>query len=90
MPPRAPRYKGIRDRLRAVRKARALTLVALGSAAGVTHATIQHIETGRTVPGIDTVEKIATALGVDPRWLAYGGDDGPIETEADAEAKDRR
>ena len=77
MAKRAPRYKGIRDRLKTARKDKGLTLIALGTASGLTHATIQHIETGRTIPGIDTVEKIADALGVDPRWLAYGGADGP-------------
>ena len=30
------------------------------------------IENGLTIPAVDTLEKIAAAIGVAPMWLAYG------------------
>lgn len=74
---RAPRYLGIRDRLKSLRQKRGLSLNALGIAAGLTYTTIHNIETGRTVPGIDTVEKIADALGISPAWMAFGEGEPP-------------
>jgi len=79
---RAPRYLGIRDRLKTLRQKRGLSLNALGIAAGLTYTTIHNIETGRTVPGLDTVEKIADALGISPSWLGFGeGDAVPAGTD---------
>lgn len=74
---RAPRYLGIRDRLKSLRQKRGLSLNALGIAAGLTYTTIHNIETGRTVPGIDTVEKIADALDISAAWLAFGEGEPP-------------
>lgn len=33
---------------------------------------VSRIELGRISPGVDTVEKLATALGISPVWLAFG------------------
>lgn len=33
---------------------------------------VQHIERGKVTPGIDTVERLANAVGLDASWLAYG------------------
>lgn len=54
---------------------RNLTSNALGQLSGLTHTTIRQIESGRTIPGVDTVEKLANALGVDASWFAFGNPD---------------
>lgn len=51
-----------------------LTPAEVGLAVGLSRQTCAYIETSRRVPGIDTVEKIASSLGVSPCWLAYGTD----------------
>jgi transcriptional regulator with XRE-family HTH domain len=50
--------------LRALRKARGLSLEALSGSSGVSRAALSQIETGKTNPSIGAVWKIATALGV--------------------------
>lgn len=68
---------GLRDRLRRTRKAQELSIAGLAEKAGLAHTTIRNIEEGRRMPGVDTVEMLARALGVDPRWLAYDGTPEP-------------
>jgi len=59
-----------------------MTVAELARRSGVTAGAIHTIETGKSVPGVDTAEKIAKALGVDPRWFAYGyGEDVPMFQE---------
>ena len=50
--------------LREIRKARGLTLEAIGYLAGVDAATVSRIENGRVQPKPETVVAIARALGV--------------------------
>jgi transcriptional regulator with XRE-family HTH domain len=50
--------------LRALRKARGLSLEALAQASGVSRAALSQIETGKSNPSIGAVWKIATGLGV--------------------------
>lgn len=64
--------EGIHTRLRFVRQARGLSYHALARLSGVTHTALHQIEAGKNIPGLDTAEKIAIALGVDPRWFGYG------------------
>jgi transcriptional regulator with XRE-family HTH domain len=66
-----PLHQGLALRLRRARKAAALNRHELASRAGVSDPLIRHIEEG-SVPGIDTIERIALALGMSPCWLAYG------------------
>ena len=66
-------------RVREARKARQVTQLELAARTGVAHSTVVRIERGQARPQIATVAKIAEALGVDPKWLAFGG--GPEETE---------
>lgn len=40
-------------------------------AAGIAEASVMAIERG-VLPQIDTVERIAVALGTDPGWLGFG------------------
>jgi transcriptional regulator with XRE-family HTH domain len=44
---------------------------------GVSTTTIIDTEHGRRVPGADTLERLAIALGVEPAWLAYGDGRAP-------------
>ena len=69
----------IGERLRRARKDRKVTQLELAARTGVAHSTVVRIERGQTRPRIETVGKIAEALGVDPRWLAFG--DGLGRTE---------
>ena len=71
------RCEGVASRLRATRAARGLSMRALARAAGLTDTAVRTTETGATMPGLDTAEALAKALGVSPGWLAYGL--GPME-----------
>lgn len=61
----------IGERIKATRKERGLTQVALAKAAKVQQSTIADLERGRTNKTPSTAQ-IATALGVDAMWLATG------------------
>lgn len=63
---------GFGVRLRDSRQRAGITYRALAVAAGVSTPLIQLYQRGETNPRIETVERLAVALGVDPRWLAYG------------------
>lgn len=64
--------ESLRERLLAVRANRDLTRAEVARSAGVSHDTVKKIEEGRTLPGVDTAERLARALGLDPRWLVFG------------------
>jgi transcriptional regulator with XRE-family HTH domain len=70
------RSLGVAARLREARQARGLSVRVLATAAGVSHTAVGNVERG-TMPGLDTAEALAVALGVSPAWLAYGL--GPME-----------
>lgn len=63
---------GYPARLREARERSGISVRALAKAIGSTPASIWAWEAGKYFPGIDVVEKLATALGVEPGWLAYG------------------
>jgi transcriptional regulator with XRE-family HTH domain len=69
---RNPLYWGTGERLRALGIANNLTQTEIAAAAGVSRGMISNIEHGVHVPRIDVVERLATALGVLPSWLAFG------------------
>ena len=56
--------------LKEARAARLLTVRALAERAGVAFSTVLLIETGRSVPRFDAIQKIAAALGMEPREIA--------------------
>ena len=62
----------IGHRLRVLRQTKGLSYAALGKLAGVSNAMVMYIETGHTTPGLEIVIKLSRALGVDPRWFAFG------------------
>jgi transcriptional regulator with XRE-family HTH domain len=49
-----------------------LTVAEVARRAGVTAEGVRSIEKGRVMPGLETVERIAGALNIDPRWLSFG------------------
>jgi transcriptional regulator with XRE-family HTH domain len=53
------------ENLRRIRKERGLSQRALAARAGVVKSTIYEAEAGRHVPRIQTLEKLADALGVE-------------------------
>lgn len=56
-----------------MKKARKVSFDAVASAAGLPDGiTVYLLEQGRRIPRLDTVEKIAYALGVSPAFLAFG------------------
>jgi uncharacterized SAM-dependent methyltransferase/DNA-binding XRE family transcriptional regulator len=72
--------EGIPRRLKTTRKAAGLTQRRTGELAGVSASTTQMAEMGGgRFPCVDTVERLAYALGVSAAWLAFG--DGPASTE---------
>lgn len=76
------------ERLETTRKAQKLTYAKLAELSGVNSKAIQEYVRGegpkqqeinkqrglleKPLPSIDTVENLATALKIDPRWLAFG------------------
>ncbi len=79
-----PLYFGLASRLRKARKAEGLSFDSLADAARLTNgSTVFELESKRGHhPRIDTVERIAYALGLSPGFLAYGiaGQCAPVET----------
>jgi transcriptional regulator with XRE-family HTH domain len=67
---------GVAARLRETRILLGLSVLALATAAGLSHTAVGNVERG-TMPSIATAEALAVALGVSPAWLAYGL--GPME-----------
>lgn len=76
-----PRHQRLPDRLRKARKAADLTRRALEQKAGGTNGAVLYIETGRRIPTVATLARLAAVLGVRPAWLAYGlGEQAPGDT----------
>lgn len=65
------RCEDVGQRLRQTRMHCGLSVLALATAAGLSHTAVGNVERG-TMPSIATAESLATALGVSPGWLAYG------------------
>lgn len=63
---------GFPYRLREARERSGLSMRTLSAAAGVSVQSWSNAEAGKAIPRVDTCERMAVALGVAPRWLAYG------------------
>lgn len=70
------RSKGFAARLSEARRERGLSMRAVDKRAGISPGSTRSLEAG-TMPSLDTLELIATSLGVSPAWLAFG--EGPRE-----------
>jgi transcriptional regulator with XRE-family HTH domain len=64
------------QRLRELRVERALSLRALAERSGVAYDTINKLELGQRPARLSTIRKLAEALGVEPRELMKGENDG--------------
>jgi transcriptional regulator with XRE-family HTH domain len=64
------------ERLQAVRRHRGWSLRELAAASGLSLTTVHQIETGRTSPGLGTLQSLATALGV-PLGVLLDGQEPP-------------
>lgn len=67
-----PLWFGLTSRIQAARSAAGLHRLALEQLAGFARGSLTRLEEGHSKPALDTVERIAQALGVSPGWLAYG------------------
>lgn len=63
---------GIGARLKESREHAGLSLSALGLNSGISGQNVANIEARGVMPGVDTAERLAKALGVSPCWLAFG------------------
>ena len=67
----------IGDRLRAVREEKKLSQGDIEKRTGLLRCYISRVENGHTVPAIETLEKIARALGIPLYQLFYDGEQPP-------------
>jgi transcriptional regulator with XRE-family HTH domain len=73
----------ISTRLEQARTARGLSRRKLSLSAGLSPTLVGQIERGEVVnPGVETVVKLATKLGVGFAWLAVGDGEGPQKAAA--------
>ena len=71
---RKPLHETLPERLKHLRSELQIARVPLSLRAGLATTTVRAIEADGRMPGIDTAERIARALGVSPCYLAYGVD----------------
>lgn len=64
-------------RLFAARSKRNMTMAELATKADVSASAVNLIEKGRRSPSAEIIESLASALAVDPCWLAYGTGEKP-------------
>ena len=69
----------VNERIRALRKARGLTMDKLGALIGITKGSISLIEQGRNHPSDQTIRSICREFGVREEWLRDGVE--PMEAE---------
>ena len=82
-----PLSSKLSQRLRAAREKRGISRRDLASRlGGDKYSTLSKIEEGESMPGIDTVELLARALGVSAGWLAYGEGIAPTWADEKKEA----
>lgn len=79
--------KHVRKRLRELRQARGFTQARLAELAGITVDAVNRIERGDRTPGLDTLDRLATALGVDIVHLVDRQAPLPKATHSTAVAK---
>jgi transcriptional regulator with XRE-family HTH domain len=69
-----PLWFGLPNRLIELRAAANLRQHIAPTLSGLSISAGRHIETGRSIPNIETVAHLAAGLGVSPTWLAFGWD----------------
>ena len=71
---RNPLCSRLSQRFAATRNRSGQKLYSLAAIAELAQPTAGAIERGENTPALDTIERLAAALGVSPGWLAYGYD----------------
>ncbi len=69
-------------RIAEARNALGLSQAKLGEAISGSQQTIAGYETGDSEPNFATLERLATALGVSPEWLAFGASGEPAQDDS--------
>ena len=70
------------DRVKELKKEHGVTTVKLAQMTGIPFGTLNKLLTGQTKnPSLDTVEKIASALGSSVSYIAYGVEENAAESE---------
>ena len=67
-----PLCQKLSQRMERVRSRSGLTLIRVCEEAGLSNGIAGKIESGLSVPLLETLERIACSLGMSPGWLAYG------------------
>lgn len=79
-----PRPHEVGERIRALRKARGLTLVQLGEAAALSNSFLSQVERGHAVTSMTSLERIGRALGVGiVELLAQADGQRPVDRSGD-------
>src|SRR3989442_9519894 len=71
------RFMVIGDRIRALREAKSLSQGDIEKRSGLLRSYLSRVEHGHTVPSVETLEKLAHAIGVPLYQLFYEGDEPP-------------
>src|SRR5438128_12220916 len=69
------RFMVIGDRIRALREAKSLSQGYIEKRFCLIRSYLSRVEHGHTVPSVETLEKLAHAIGVPLHQLSYDGDD---------------
>lgn len=83
---RKPLHETLPERLKHLRGELQIAREPLSLRAGLATTTVRAIEADGRIPGIDTAERIARALGVSPCYLAYGVEGAALAPLAEGEA----
>jgi len=67
----------IGQRLRALREAKNMSQLEVSEATGLVQPYLSRVENGHTVPGVETLEKWATALKIPLYQILYDGEEPP-------------
>jgi len=67
----------IGQKLREIREAKNMSQVAIAEATGLVQPYVSRVENGHTIPGVETLEKWASALKVPLYQILYDGEDPP-------------
>lgn len=67
----------IGQRLREIREAKNMSQLEVSEATGLVQPYVSRVENGHTIPGVETLEKWATALRVPLYQILYDGEEPP-------------
>lgn len=73
---RITRCHGITERLIQFRRTNRMTAAQLAHSAGISPQALGLIEKGKVMPSMETIERLAHAMQLDPGWLGYGSGAG--------------